>query len=288
MQETVYKIRYAECDLFGHLNHTSYFDYLQEGLLAAAGLLGYSIERLHSDGLEPRFTGATVEYLKPLRFAQKIRLGISLVDCGRYSCRLQIALIPDNEEKPAARTEAELIFIRNDNPAPIPEAVRNGLFSFPPAAGRVGLDLPDSIGHLPEQFSFSTNRRVTNANTNPNGLLNMTAGVSFFEDCGLQQCNSVGWPFSRMAEEGIGIVARKYTLRYLLPLPMDSRVKVTTWLSTPKGVSIDRHYTMKEESTGKPACLAHCRWIFFDLKRQRPMRIPQAFDRDFGHLIHNE
>jgi len=286
MDENIYQIRYSECDLFGHLNHTSYFDYLQEGLLAIGATLGYNPESLTYKGLLPRFSGAAVKYLQPLHAAQKIRLQSSLVACGRYSCRFQVALLPIDAENPASITEAELIFIKEDNPVPIPEDAKKRLLAMPPAVRRLGLSLPDNIGRLPEKYSFTTKRRVTNANTNPTGLLNMTAGVSFFEDCGLQQCNSVNWPFTRMAREGIGIMSRKYTVRYLIPVPMDSRLTIRTWLTSPKGASIDRHYTMTVKGKKCPATLAHCQWIFFDLKRQRPMRIPEAFSRDFKALIY--
>lgn len=285
MFDTLYQIRYAECDLFGHLNHTGYFDYLQEGLLQAGEASGYGMERLRDEGYLPTITAASLEYLRPLFFRQRIRLLPSLIECGRYSCRLGIAFVPEGEDKPAARGEAELLLARAGEPQPLPEVLHDRLCTLPAAADRVGLCLPDDTGRLPEEYSFRTERRVTSADTNPSGLMNMTAGISFFEDCGLSQCNSVGWPFTRMAEENIGIVARKYTVRYLKPLPMDSHVTVRTWLHSPRGVGIERHYSMVREGETTPGTLAHCLWIFFDPARQRPMRMPEPFIRDFGHLI---
>ena len=285
MHDDLYRIRYAECDLFGHLNHTGYFDYLQEGLLAVAETLGFGRAYMGQNGYLPLITAASLEYLRPLFFRQRLRLLPSIVEAGRCSCRLDITLQSTGEGGPAARCEAEVVLTRAGEPALIPIDVAEGLATLPPAPGRLGLALPDRTGTLAEACSYTTTRRITSRDTNPSGLLSMAAGISFFEDCGLQQCHSVGWPFSRMAAEGIGIVSRRYTVRFLKPLPMDSRLTVRTWLHSPRGVSIQRDYSMTLEDDSHPAVLAHCSWIFFDLHRQRPMRIPEVFHRDFSGLI---
>jgi acyl-CoA thioesterase FadM len=58
-------------------------------------------------------------------------------------------------------------------------------------------------------------------------------------------------------------------------------VDIACWFSDVKRVMATRHYTITRVSNGELLARAQALWVFFDLNKQRPQRVPQNFLDDF-------
>jgi acyl-CoA thioester hydrolase len=66
-------VRFTDLDSIAHVNNATYLDLLSEGVLAAWGALGWTVDRLRVAGLAPPIAGGDVEYLEAARHGDVLR-----------------------------------------------------------------------------------------------------------------------------------------------------------------------------------------------------------------------
>jgi acyl-CoA thioester hydrolase len=88
-----------------------------------------------------------------------------------------------------------------------------------------------------------------------------------------------------MMRSGFGIVARNFQILYERPAVMDDELEVATWVSDVKRVSAVRHYTIHRVADGQLMLRARALWVWVNLTRGRPMRIPDDFLDDLSANI---
>lgn len=84
-----------------------------------------------------------------------------------------------------------------------------------------------------------------------------------------------GWPMTRCAAAGFGIIARDIHIEYRLPALLGDALEIETYVSDAKRSTGIRHYLVRRG--GELLAQAQTRFVWVDLSTGRPIRIPPDF-----------
>jgi acyl-CoA thioester hydrolase len=126
-----HRVRWSECDPFGHANHRAYFEWFEEArnrYLEAAGLPALSAA---TPGPVMAETG--IRYHRPLAYADEILVGARTIRLGRTSFEMEYAVW---REGLCAAGRAVLILVVNATGAktPLPQMLRRAMLARDPDA----------------------------------------------------------------------------------------------------------------------------------------------------------
>jgi acyl-CoA thioester hydrolase len=131
-----HRVRWSECDPFGHANHRAYFEWFEEArnrYLEAVGL-----PPLSPTAPGPVIAETGIRYHRPLAYADEILVSARTVRLGRTSFEMEYAVWRDGL---CALGRAVLILVVNatGEKAPLPREMRERILAREP-----GLDLGDT------------------------------------------------------------------------------------------------------------------------------------------------
>lgn len=280
-------VRYDECDMYGHVNHTTYLRYMQEAAFAASAAVGYDAARYEAMDRAWLVRESDVHYLSPLRYGDMVDVKTWVLDFRRVRSRRAYEMRRNSTEELVARAVTDWIFVDRDTRRPntIPSTVAaaylpDGAPQDAPPRERFPQSPPPPLG------VYRQHRRVQWSDVDPTQHVNNAVYLSYLEDCAIRDAVSRGWPISRMIEEGgFAIVARRYRIEYRGQALLDDELEVATWISDVKRATAVRHYTIRRAADGELLTRAWALWVWVDLETGRPTRIPQAFISDFASNI---
>jgi len=74
------KIRFSDCDPFGHLNNSKYFDYMMNARETQLHeVYGFSLEDFYKQGTGWVITSHQIFYLSPAKFNEQVSIGTTLL-----------------------------------------------------------------------------------------------------------------------------------------------------------------------------------------------------------------
>ena len=126
---TRHRVRWSECDPFGHANHCSYFEWFEEArnrYLEAVGLAPLS-----SNAPGPVIAETGIRYHRPLAYADEILVGARTVRLGNTSFDMEYAVWRDGL---CALGRAVLILVFNATgvKTPLPPELRESILALDP------------------------------------------------------------------------------------------------------------------------------------------------------------
>jgi len=132
-----HRVRWSECDPFGHANHRAYFEWLEEArnrYLETAGL-----PALSATTPGPVMAETGIGYFKPLAYGDEILVTARSVRLGHTSFEMEYAVW---RRGLCAQGRAVLILIVNatGEKTPLPEALRRAMLARDPEAREAGRD----------------------------------------------------------------------------------------------------------------------------------------------------
>jgi acyl-CoA thioester hydrolase len=174
-----------------------------------------------------------------------------------------------NAQRPVTITpEMEAAFLPDGSPADMPPRKR-----FPKA--------PPS-----PPKAYTMRRQVEWGDIDPAGHVNNAQYLAYLETAGVEAVNSFGWPMTRMAEHGFGVVGRRYRIEYTQQAVMGDALEITTFIADVKRATAVRHYTIKRIRDDALVARAYAVWVWVDLATGRPIRVPEEFVTAFkGHIV---
>src|SRR5512136_2963825 len=84
---TRFRVRYVECDAYGHVNNANYLRYMQESAFDASAAVGYDVKRYDELGQYWLVRETEVEYVKPLKYGDEFEITTWVVDFRRVRSR---------------------------------------------------------------------------------------------------------------------------------------------------------------------------------------------------------
>jgi acyl-CoA thioester hydrolase len=128
-----HRVRWSECDPFGHANHRAYFEWFEEArnrYLEAVGLAPLS-----PDTPGPVIAETATRYHRPLAYADEIMVGARAVRLGRTSFEMEYAVWRDGL---CALGRAVLILVVNTTgeKTPLPPELRENIIARDPGVAK--------------------------------------------------------------------------------------------------------------------------------------------------------
>lgn len=125
------QVRGYELDSFGHVNHSTYLNYLEHARWKALAEGGFSYDALRGRGWAIHVAGVEVRYLKPCFEGQRLQIRTRVEQFRHSSMTMgqEIHRVADEPDVgPAVRSLVTAVFIGQDGrPMRIPPAARQAL-----------------------------------------------------------------------------------------------------------------------------------------------------------------
>ncbi len=270
-----FRVRHYECDAYSHLNHAGYLRFMQEAAFDASADAGYDLARYDSAGYYWLVRDTEIEYRRPLCYQDMVQVKTWVADFRQVRSRRAYEFRLAGEDEVVARAETDWAFVErgSNRPAAIPAEMKAAF--LPEGVPGTGKPRPRFPGPAqPPAAAFRMGRRVEWRDLDPAGHVNNGVFLAYVEDCGLQWLRSRGWPVTRLAAEGLGIVARQHRIEYRQPALLDDELELFTWASDPGTTSIVRHTFIARRSDGALVARARTHQVWIDLQAGAPRPMP--------------
>lgn len=283
---SAFKIRFYECDLYGHVNNANYLRYMQEAAFEASAAAGYDPQRYAQMNRVWYAHATDIEYIRPLKYGDTVAVKTWVMDFRRVTSRRAYELRATAGSELAARATTDWAFLDSATrkPAPIPDELIRCF--FPDA-------VPDAqpqrerfpAAPPPPPGAYRTRRRAQWRECDSAGHVNNAVYAEWAEECGMQCIAHYRWPVLRMADEGIGIFYRRMWIEHVQPALFDDEIEVVAWLSAVKRATAMRHFTVTRVGDGALLARINVLGVCADIATGAPRRIPQAMLDDFAPNI---
>ena len=280
-----FRIRYYECDPYGHVNNANYLRYATQAALEASADAGYDTAKYQELGTLWLIREAGIEYLRPARFGETLNVktwvGDSLAERVRSRREYEMTLAGSGELIARAYTDWVYLDAQTLQPARIPDEMMAAFFpEGTPAEASKRAPFPE----LPPQppGAFITQRRVAWHHLDTAGHMNSAWYLSLIEDVAIDAATSGGWPMQRAAEAGIAILAREHRIEYLKPALLGDELQITTYIREFRRVSATRLCLIRRASDGELLARTQTLWVWVDSATGKPRPVPDGVLGDFA------
>ncbi len=124
-------VRFGDTDPYGVVYFASYFRYCHRGIeefLNHCGLPAHEVLKNQSEGFGLPIVAAACDFLKPVRYGEKLRLQVSLSRIGEKSLGFDFRFYREAGQDLVARGNATMVAIGTDwRPRSIPERIRTAV-----------------------------------------------------------------------------------------------------------------------------------------------------------------
>ena len=279
---TAFRVRYVECDAYGHVNNANYLRYMQEAAFNASAEVGYDVNRYEVMGQYWLVRETEVEYIRPLVYGDAFEINTWVADFRRVRSRRAYEFRKPQSEDIIARGTTDWVFIDSvtQRPAAVPPEM---IHAFLPEGESIATQSRESFPAAPPPPHLKDiRRRVMWQDIDQAQHVNNAVYLSYVEDCGMQLLKHFGWPVQRMLEEQVAILIRKHHIQYLQPALFDDEIEIATYVYDVKRASAMRHYAITRVSDGALLAQVHSLGVWVDLTTGLPARFPDQFRADFA------
>jgi acyl-CoA thioester hydrolase len=278
-----FRIRYYECDAYGHLNNTNYLRFMQETASDASKAGGYGRQRYAEMERMWWVRESEIEYILPVMSEEVIEVTTWIADFRRASCRRVYEFRSKNDGDLVARGHSDWVFLNSvtGQAATIPAEL---VEAFYPEGSQAEFPPRRSIPAAPPPPAgvFHIQRHVEWEDIDVMKHVNNAVYLSYVSECGMQVIAAHGWPWQRMADEGFGIYLRRNWIRYMQPAFLDDELDIATWASVLKRTTAIRYYHITRPRDQASIAWVHADGVWVDLASRKPIRIPAEFIKDFA------
>lgn len=279
-----FRVRFYECDANGHLNSANYLRYMQETAFDASAAAGYDLERYNILGCFWLIRESQVEYLRPLRYGDRVDITTWIADFRKVTSRRAYEFHQGPDLVARAFTDWVFINAQTGLPVAIPAQLGQDFFpegvptTFPPRQ-------PFPKAPAPPEGAFSMHRGVAWQDIDSMRHVNNAVYMNFASEAGFQAAASAGWPWTRMNENGFTVFVRRAHVQYLQPALPGDELQITTWFSNIRRSLANRHYEIRRLSDGALLSQVFTLSVWVSLETGQPVRIPQQFLADIAPQI---
>lgn len=121
------RVDWSEIDLFGHVNNTAFFKYMQSSRMHLFEELGFA-QHVQPKGIGPILASAQCQFYKPLFYPGNIEIKARVTFVKNTSFGLEHLILNDAGEETALGQDVIVIYDFGEGiKHPIPEAIRSQL-----------------------------------------------------------------------------------------------------------------------------------------------------------------
>lgn len=272
-----FRIRFYECDAYGHLNNSNYVRYMQEAAFAASAAAGYPDEEYQRLGVIWLIRDTEIEYLRPLHYGDTAVVTTWVDDFRRVRSRRMYEIRRKGKEELLARGSTDWVLLEREShrPISIPDEMKQAFFpeGVPTQQGqRNAFPAPPTA----PSGAVTILREVAWEDVDPAQHVNNAKYFTYLEESGIQAVAQFGVSMHAFLQQGYGSVARKTRIEYKQPARLGDKLDITTYLSDARSVRATRHFILRRQADQQLIAQAFVLWVFIDLKTGRPVRMPET------------
>ncbi len=274
-----FRVRFYECDAYGHVNNSNYIRYMQEAAFDASAAAGYSDDEYERLGVIWLIRDTEVEYLQPLRYGDQAAVTTWVEDFRRVRSRRRYEVRREGDAEVLARGVTDWVLLDRESlhPVSIPEEMKRAFFPEGVPA-QDGQRQPFPKPPAPPPGAVTIEREVAWEDVDPARHVNNAKYFTYIEECGIQAAARFGISMHAYLEQGYGSVARKTRIEYRQPALLGDTLEITTYLSDLRPVRATRHFLIRRKSDQELLAQAYVLWVFIDIHTGRPVRLPAALN----------
>lgn len=279
-----FKVRYTDCDAYGHLNNAMYLRYIQEAAFNASGSLGLDPAAFEAMERTWFVRSTEIKYLQGIEYGDTVEVTTWLEGVRQATARRRYEIRKQGSEELSTQAYTDWVFMNivDQNPVRIPDEIAQ---VYLPEGGSDFSPMPFPEPPPPPENVFTSRKRVEWRDIDPQLRLSNTAYLAIAEECAFQQAITYGWPLKLQEEEQIAFSARKSRIKYHQPaLPQDG-LEIRTWLYDLKSARGNRYYQFLRASDGELLAQLQTLWVFINTATGKPTRISQQFLEDYAENI---
>jgi acyl-CoA thioester hydrolase len=274
-----FRVRYYECDAYGHLNNAQYLRYMQETAFDASAEAGYDMERYDQIGHHWLIRNTEIEYLAALHYDDLINVKTWVADFRRSTSRRMYEFFRGEELVARAHTDWVFLDIASSRPARIPDEMIRAF--FPEGAPKPGIQRQPFPAPPPAPpDTFHTRRRVEFRDLDPVQHVNNAVYLDYVSECGFQVVAHFHWPLERMLAAGFGIFLRRNRIEYLQSALLGEELEIATWAYNMRRSTATRYYAIQRVSDAALLARVSTEAVWVDIQSGRLRRIPPDFIED--------
>jgi len=271
-----FRVRFYECDAYGHVNNSNYVRYMQETAFDASAAAGFGDPEYERRGLIWLVRDTEVEYLSPLRQGDIAEVTTWVEDFRRVRSRRQYEIRRQGEDPLLARGSTDWVLLDRETlrPVSVPDDLKQAFFpeGIPEEAGkRESFPKPPP----PPPGAVIVERQVAWEDVDPAQHVNNAKYFTYLEESGIQAAAQYGVSMAEWLKEGYGTVARKTRIEYLQPALLEDELEITTYLSDVRPIRATRHFSIRRKSDQILLAQAYVMWVFINIHTGRPVRMPE-------------
>ena len=279
--ESIFKVRYYECDPYGHVNNANYLRYATEAAVAASIAVGCDL----TQG-DTRWTlqEAGIEFLRPTAHGESVTVRTRMSDWRKENVSLeQEFLLSGGKAAAKVSTDWEFVSFESGEPSPIPTRVLAGFFPEGlPSESPARTPFPEPP-RAPDG-AFVAHRQVRWSHLNPLGWLDYGHYLSLMEEVVIDAAEYVGWTMRKVEEHGFALYAKEHHIEFLNPVGMRDELRITTYIDEVEETSAVRHCLFEQPTEGAIA-RAQTTWVWVNPETGRPVPIADDWLDDFADQI---
>jgi len=281
-----FRVRFYECDAYGHVNNSNYVRYMQEAAFDASAAAGYGDEAYDRLGLIWLIRDTEVEYLQPLRYGDTAEVTTWVEDFRRVRSRRAYEIRRQGEEDVLARGSTDWVLLDRESlrPVSIPEEMKQAFFPEGPPA-KDGRREPFPEPPPAPAGAVTVRREVAWEDVDPAQHVNNAKYFTYLEESGIQAAAQFGFSMHDYLAQGLGTVARKTRIEYKQPAVLGDTLEITTYLSDPRPIRATRHFIIRRQTDQALIAQAYVLWVFVDLNTGKPVRLPESLLAGFANHI---
>ena len=282
-----FRVRFYECDAYGHVNNSNYVRYMQEAAFAASAAAGYPEEEYQRQGVVWLIRDTEVEYLSPLRYGDIAVVKTWVDDFRRVRSRRMYEIRRKGDETVLARGSTDWVLLDRERlrPVSIPEEMKQAFFPEGVPSER-GVRQPFPAPPPPPPGAVTIQRDVAWEDVDPAQHVNNAKYFTYLEESGIQAASQFGISMATYLQEGYGSVARRTRIEYKQPAVLGDTLEITTYLSDARAVRATRHFIIQRQSDQQLIAQANVLWVFIDLQTGKPVRLPGTLREEMAsHIV---
>lgn len=281
-----FRIRFYECDAYGHVNNANYARYMAETAFDASAAAGFADEEYHRLNMIWLIRDTEIEFLRPLRYRETAEVTTWVEDFRRVRSRRRYEIRRAGEEEVCARGVTDWVLLDRTTlrPVSVPIEMKQAFFpeGVPEQAPRRE---PFPKPPTPPPGAVTIQRPVAWVDVDPAQHVNNAKYLNYMEEAGIQAASQFGFLMDDYLAQGLGTVARKTRIEYRQPALLGDTLEITTYLSDPRPIRATRHFIIRRQSDQALLAQAFVQWVFIDLNTGRPARMPaELLDGFAAHI----
>lgn len=285
----VFRVRYYECDGYGHVSNSNYLRYMQEAASDASTAAGYGPQRYDEMNRVWLVRETDIEYKQPLKYGDSVAVKTWIADFRKVRSRRAYEMhnVATGDLVATAMTDWAFLDLETLRPVAISDEMAAAF--WPEGAPD---NVPPRQKHPapppPPPGMFTLRQKVEWGDIDPMNHVNNAAYVTYMDNAAFEIGRVFGWPAERYLAEGSGVHVHSHHIEYRQAAVMDDELEIATWVSDLRRVSATRHYAIRRVADGELLVQASSKVAWVNLQTGRPSAIPEHFIADFAANIVTE